>query len=128
MRADSVHLVEQPLALFIEFAFNPQRRKFVRHHSDGPTRSVRTTTVPPVYQHVTRGFSLVSGTKRTVLRILWHHGFGQELHRPLATLGRNNHPAACNRVFPQRGELRFLKSFTLALAAPAAKGYLSAFR
>src|SRR5882762_8475560 len=99
MRADSVHLVEQPLALFIEFAFDPQRRKFVWHHSNGPSRSVRTTAVSPVHQHLIRSLPFVPRTEWTIFRILLHHAFAQEIHRPLASLGRNNHPAACNRVF-----------------------------
>ena len=58
VRADAVHLVEQAFALAIQFAFDSQRRKPVRHHANAPTRRVRPAAIAPIHQNFRRRLDL----------------------------------------------------------------------
>jgi len=111
--ADSVHLVEQPFAFAVKIPFDSQRRKFVRHHAQLPTRRVRAAAVPPVHQHFRRRLGLIPCAERTILRLPRDHTFAQKIIRPLSAFRRNNHPSTRNRVFAQLRQLVLLDSALL---------------
>src|SRR5215467_12268494 len=99
VRADAVHLVKKPFAFLVEIALDAKCWKLVGNDTDGPTRGVWATAVTAVNQHFVWRFRLVSRAKRAILRVLGNHTLPQEIHRPLSTLSRNDHPSAGNWVF-----------------------------
>src|SRR5208283_199906 len=99
VRADAVHLVEQALALAVEFAFDAQCRKPIGDHANVPARSVRASAVAAIGQDFGRGLQFISRTKGTILRRPGKHAFPEKIHGPLSAVRRNDYPTPSNRVF-----------------------------
>src|ERR1700688_377679 len=101
--ADAVHSVEHAFGLAVERAFNPESGKFVWYHAYGPSRgialrcrsAVRSRTIR---LNLRRGLALVPVAKRAEATFQLDV-FSRKIGRPLGAIGRNNHPAANNRIF-----------------------------
>src|SRR5262245_3532153 len=98
VRADSVHLIEETFALFVEVTLNSKGRKLIWNYTDGPAGSVRASAVPPIHENLIGRFRLVSRAKRAVLGILGDYALAQKIHWTLSTVGGDDHPTASNRV------------------------------
>ena len=86
VRADSVHLVEQAFSFAVQLAFDPQRRKAIRHHAQLPSRRVRSSPISPVYQHFRRRLGLIAEAEGTILRLSRDDAFAQKVVWPLSAL------------------------------------------
>ena len=102
VRAHPVHLVEHALGLFIQIAFNAERRKFVRYHPHRPARAVflRSAAVcaGAIGQNLRRCLALIAVTEGAETT-LDPHGFAHKVGWPLGAICRNDHPSAHNGVF-----------------------------
>src|SRR5580693_2269177 len=103
MRPDTVHAVEHAFGLPVQIALNAQRRKLVRHHAHGPSRSVAgrrwpSVRVRPVGLDLWRRLALIPVAEGTESP-LDLHVFADKVGGTLGPVGRNNHPAANNRIF-----------------------------
>src|SRR5215472_9528630 len=96
--ADAVHLVEKAFAFAVEFAFDAKGREAVRHHTDIPSRGIRSSAVAPVGKNFRWRFDFISRTEGTVLGAPRKDALSQEIIGPLTAVGRNNHPATRDRV------------------------------
>src|SRR5208283_5767751 len=83
VRSDPVHFVEQPFAFAIELAFNPQRWKAIRDHTDVPAGGIGASPVAAVGQNLRRCLSFIARTERAVSWRARENAFAQKIHWPL---------------------------------------------
>ena len=57
--AHAVHAIEEALALAIQIAFYPQRRKFIGDHSERPPRGILCPAVPAIGENFRRSLPLI---------------------------------------------------------------------
>src|SRR5262244_3958234 len=101
MRANPVHLVEEPFALAVQLALDTKRRELVRDHSDVPTRRIGPAAISSVHQNLRRRLRFISNAEWTILRIRGNHAFAKEFVGPFSPFRRNDHPSARDGVLPQ---------------------------
>ena len=101
MRADSVHLVEEALSLAVQFAFDTQCGKFIRHHANVPARRVRPSAIPSINQNLRRSLGFIPRAEGAILRVPRDHALAQEIVRALPAFRCNDHPSARNWIFAQ---------------------------
>src|SRR5262249_15747137 len=127
--ADSVHAIEEPLALAVERAFNLERWKLIRHDTQVPIGPVRGTAVSAVRQHLRRREILVSGAKRTPLGSEQRGLFKTEVAGAFAPLGGDDHPPAGDGIFAQLRQCVFRDRYIRVSAAdPTSPDASKAFR
>src|SRR5262249_27810404 len=107
MRAHAIHLVEHAFGLSIEVALNSQCRKFVRHHPNRPTRSIRlrltSVLIGTVGLYLWGSLALVAGAERAESAPHLYRITGK-IGGTLGAVARNNHPAADDGVFSEFGQ------------------------
>src|SRR5271170_142612 len=108
MRADAAHLVVQAFALPLQNAFDPQRREFVRNHSQGPLIGGVA-----IGEHF--GGSLVlAASAELAVPVTGDDGDAQELAGPANGIGGDDYPAPGDGIFANFGQ-------TMSLPCPAAQ-------
>ena len=105
VRADAVHPIEEPLAFAIEIALDAQRRKFVGHDTDIPARAVAPG------ENLRRRLVFVSLAERAMLVAFGGDCFDLKIAGALLPLGRDDDPAARDRIFSQVGHELSLRTF-----------------
>src|SRR3984893_13298345 len=108
----SVHPVEQAFALAVQAAFDSKRGKFIRHYADRPAGRVLAAAVPSIGQNFRWSLTFIPGAERTHAGSLDLNALAHKIHGTLASIGRNNYPAARNRILA-----KFRQTLLLDLAA-----------
>src|SRR5262249_16399176 len=103
MRADAVHLVEHAFSLTAETAFNSECKELVRNNAQSPSRRVALRWGTAIWARTIGlnfrwGLGFIAIAERTE-STLYLDAFPQEITRTLGPVGRDNDPAAHNRVF-----------------------------
>ena len=83
----------------------PSAGKLVRHDAHVPAGRVRGAALAAVLQDFRRRLFFVPVTERTNSLVLDFDPLPDEIGGPLGAVGRNDHPAACNRILPKIGQL-----------------------
>src|ERR1700757_1736123 len=114
MRPDPIHAVEHSLRLPVQIPFNPERRKFVRHHAHSPAwriplRSRSAIGIRSIRLDLRRRLALVSITEGTESP-LDLHVLADEVSGPLRSIGRNDYPPAHDGIFS-----KFRHSYVLSI-------------
>ena len=113
MRPNAVHAIEHALGLAIQIALNAERRELVGHHAHGPARRIALGRRPAVGVRAVRldlrrSLGFVAITKGTEAASDFDRLAG-EVSRALGPVGRNDDPAAHDRIFSKfRQALKFL--------------------
>ena len=81
VRAHAVHAVEQSVAFAVQVAFDAQRRKFIGHHAQRPSRRVPPAAVASVSKDFRRSLSFIPGTERTNPHSLDLNALAHEIRR-----------------------------------------------
>src|SRR6266850_1016712 len=101
VRADSVHLVEEPFAFAVQFALDTQSRKFVWDHSNTPAWRIGAASVTSIHKNLGWRLGFIPYAEGAILCICGDHAFAQEFVRPFSAFRRNDHPSARDWVFSQ---------------------------
>jgi hypothetical protein len=94
VRADAVHAVEKSIAFAIQAAFDAQRRKFIGHYAERPTRRVFTAAIPAVSKNFTRRLTFVTGAERTIRVALDDNALANKIHRAIGPVCGNDYPTS----------------------------------
>ena len=119
VRADPVHPVEQPLALAIQRAFDPQHRKLVRHDAHFPASAVGGRAVA-IGQNLGRRLVLVPFAERAESVRPGGDRLDLEIVGPLLPLGRDDDPAAGDGIFSQISHENRMRSSSTSMLSGAA--------
>src|SRR6267154_2322790 len=107
--ADAVHLVEHPLRLLVQTAFNAECRELVGNDPNRPTRPILHGSIAvriwAICQNFWRSFIFVAGTEGAE-STLDFDGFAREVGRPLGAIRGNNYPSTHDRIFSQLRQTR----------------------
>ena len=114
--ADPVHLVVQPLAPPVERALDLERGELVGYHAHGPAGTVGRPAPGPIGEDLRRRAVLVAGAERAEMLLLLV-GDRDEAGGPAAALGRDDDPAADDRILAQLGHEAPRESSTDAFRA-----------
>src|SRR5260370_12694197 len=101
VRADSVHLVKEPLSLAVQFALDTQGGKFVGHNPDAPAGSIWASAIPSVDEDFRRSPSFIAHAEGAILLFSRDDALTEKVVRTLPSFRRNDHPAARDRILPQ---------------------------
>ena len=102
MCPNAVHQVIDAVAPFAQLTFHLQCGKLVRDHANSPTRRVALRTGIAISEDLVRSRTLVPFEER--IKSLLTTGtifLANEVVRPLRAIGRDNDPAANDRVFAE---------------------------
>src|SRR3954453_24230688 len=108
VRADAVHLVEHAFGLAVQIAFDAKGGKLIRDSPNRPARGIFLWWRPAILRTIGldlgRGLALVSITEGT--EAAPHlYCFTGKVSRTLGAVGRDNDPAANNRIFSEFGQV-----------------------
>src|SRR5260370_37494786 len=79
VRADSIHLVKETFSFTVQFAFDAERGKFVRHNADAPAWRVWASAVPAVDENFRGSTGFVADTEGAILFFSWDDALSQEV-------------------------------------------------
>ncbi len=99
VRADAVHLVEQAFAFAVQFPFNAQSGKSIRHDADIPSRCVRAGAIAAVGENLRRRLRFIARAEGAIEGRPGKYAFAQKIHGALAPFRGDDYPPPCNWIF-----------------------------